>query len=58
MTVVDEDPNGQKLAATATPLQEAMKFLAPLERQAASRVETWLLAFDVALAGSKWIDSH
>lgn len=51
MKVVDEDPNGDKLAATNSPLEEARKFVSHLERQAASRLETWLLSFDVAFAG-------
>lgn len=55
MKIVDEDPKGEKLAATATPLEEARKFVEPLERQAASRIETWLLSFDVAFAGRELI---
>lgn len=55
MKVVDEDPNGEKLAATFTPVAEARKFLGPLEREAGSRLETWCLSFDLAMAGREWL---
>ena len=50
----DEDPKGLALLADPQPLETAYtKYMKPLERMAASRIETWLLSFDLALARSE-----
>ncbi|CEQ41002.1 SPOSA6832_02667, partial [Sporobolomyces salmonicolor] len=46
---VDADPQGLKLLATETPLDDALKFLKPLERARPREVQTWVLSFEVAL---------
>ncbi|GAA5916478.1 hypothetical protein JCM5296_005897 [Sporobolomyces johnsonii] len=46
---VDTDPQGLKLLATETPLDDALKFLKPLERARPREVQTWVLSFEVAL---------
>jgi hypothetical protein len=43
----DEDPDGQKLLKTETPLVDALKVLAPLEKMAAGRIETWSMAYEI-----------
>ncbi|SCV69473.1 BQ2448_2493 [Microbotryum intermedium] len=45
----DEDPMGEKLLADKEPLQAALKFLKPLEKEAASLVETWVLSYQVSI---------
>lgn len=44
---VDEDPNGVKLAETAEPMTDAMKFLSPLLEFAPKLLEGQLLGFEV-----------
>ena len=43
----DDDPKGEALAKTDKPLEEAVKFLKPLQELSPSLLETQLLAFDV-----------
>ena len=43
----DEDPRGEKLVKTDQPLEEAVKFLKPLQEFSPTLIETQLLAFDV-----------
>lgn len=43
----DPDPNGEKLARTKTPLDDAAKLLEPLLRHAGAHLETHALAFEV-----------
>ena len=43
----DDDPKGEALAKTDRPLEEALKFLKPLQELSPSLLETQLLAFDV-----------
>jgi len=43
----DEDPKGEKLVKTDKPLEEAVKFLKPLQEFSPNVIETQLLAFDV-----------
>jgi peptide alpha-N-acetyltransferase len=50
---VDEDPNGEKLAATKTPLEDALKFLNPLLEFSPKLVEGQLLGFEVQLRRGK-----
>jgi peptide alpha-N-acetyltransferase len=48
----DEDPNGQTLAATADPLGEAMKFLAPLLQFSQKNVQAQIAGFEVYMRRS------
>jgi peptide alpha-N-acetyltransferase len=43
----DEDPKGEQLVKTDKPLEEAVKFLKPLQELSPKLLETQLLAFDV-----------
>ena len=43
----DDDPKGEALVKTEKPLEEALKFLKPLQELSPSLLETQLLAFDV-----------
>ena len=43
----DDDPMGEALVKTDKPLEEALKFLKPLQELSPSLLETQLLAFDV-----------
>jgi len=43
----DDDPKGEMLAKTEKPLEEAVKFLKPLQELCPRLLETQLLAFDV-----------
>lgn len=45
--VPDEDPNGEKLLKTETPLDDALKVWKPLEKLARSRIEVWTTGFDL-----------
>jgi len=49
----DKDPNGELLAKTKTPLDEAMKFLRPLLVLCPNRVTPSLLAFEIYLRKEK-----
>lgn len=49
----DEDPDGEKLAATEDPIGEAAKIVAMLLEHAPSHIETHLLAFDVYMRMGK-----
>lgn len=49
---VDEDPNGAKLAATADPLGEATKFLAPLLQFSPKNIEAQIAGFEVYIRRS------
>lgn len=51
--VVDEDPKGEKLAATEQPLEDAMKLLLPLQQLNSPNVEIWTMTFDVAYRQSE-----
>lgn len=43
----DEDPKGEILVKTDKPLEEAVKFLKPLQELSPTLLQTQLLAFDV-----------
>jgi N-alpha-acetyltransferase 15/16, NatA auxiliary subunit len=43
----DEDPKGESLVKTDKPLEEAVKFLKPLQELSPSLLQTQLLAFEV-----------
>jgi N-alpha-acetyltransferase 15/16, NatA auxiliary subunit len=43
----DDDPNGEQLVKTDKPLDDALKFLKPLQELSPTLLETQLLAFDV-----------
>jgi len=43
----DDDPKGELLVKTDKPLEDAIKFLKPLQELSASLIETQILAFDV-----------
>lgn len=50
---VDEDPEGLKLAATADPMQDAMKFLNPLLEFGPKNIDAQLAGFEVFMRKSK-----
>jgi len=43
----DDDPKGELLVKTDKPLEDAIKFLKPLQELSPSLIETQILAFDV-----------
>ena len=49
----DDDPLGQKLAQTADPMADAMKFLNPLLEQSPLRLEAQTLGFEVFMQRSE-----
>ncbi|KAF7562050.1 hypothetical protein G7046_g2097 [Stylonectria norvegica] len=51
----DEDPLGLKLAATADPLGEAMKFVAPLLQFSPKNIEAQLAGFEVYILRKKYV---
>lgn len=55
--VVDLDPRGDELLQTKTPLEEALKFLKPLEKAASANIGTWVLSFEVAIRREKYLQA-
>ena len=51
----DDDPKGELLVKTDKPLEEAVKFLKPLQELSPTLLETHLLAFDVHFRRGKFI---
>jgi hypothetical protein len=51
----DEDPNGDTLAATKTPLEDALKFLRILQESSSSDPDVWLLSYKVATRRSEFL---
>ncbi|SCZ97206.1 BZ3500_MvSof-1268-A1-R1_Chr4-2g07060 [Microbotryum saponariae] len=51
----DQDPLGEKLLENKEPLQAALKFLKPLEKEAAGLVETWVLSYQVSIRRGKYL---
>ncbi|KAF8940408.1 N-alpha-acetyltransferase 16, NatA auxiliary subunit [Haplosporangium gracile] len=49
----DEDPEGTKYTKCEDPLGEALKFLQPLQQLAATRIETYLMAFEIYVRKNK-----
>lgn len=50
----DDDPNGVKLAATADPLGDAMKFLGPILQFSPKNIEGQIAGFEVYIRRSKF----
>ncbi|KAG0000692.1 N-alpha-acetyltransferase 16, NatA auxiliary subunit [Entomortierella chlamydospora] len=50
---VDEDPDGLKYTKAEDPIGEALKLLKPLQEQAAERIETHLMGFDLYIRKNK-----
>ena len=50
--VPDEDPLGEKLLKTETPLEDAQKLWRPLEKLAGRRMETWTVGYDIHIRRS------
>lgn len=50
----DEDPNGLKLAATNTPLEDAMKFLVPMLQFSPKNIDGQIAGFDVYIRRSEF----
>ncbi|KZV98700.1 N-terminal acetyltransferase A, auxiliary subunit [Exidia glandulosa HHB12029] len=51
-----DDPEGAKLLATATPLDEAAKILRPLEKLV-DRADVWAVFYDVAVRRQKYLQA-
>ncbi|RAL65080.1 hypothetical protein DID88_001187 [Monilinia fructigena] len=51
----DDDPNGEKLAATTEPLNDAMKFLTPLLQFSPKNIDAQILGFEVFLRRQKYL---
>jgi hypothetical protein len=51
----DEDVDGEIAFAALQPLVEAQRYLTVLQKMAASRIETWLLTFEVAYREKNWL---
>ncbi|PQE06378.1 putative NMDA receptor-regulated 1 protein [Rutstroemia sp. NJR-2017a WRK4] len=51
----DDDPNGEKLAATTEPLNDAMKFLTPLLQFSPNNIEAQALGFEVYMRRKKYL---
>jgi len=54
----DEDPKGETLVKTDKPLEEAVKFLKPLQELSPTLLQTQLLAFDVHVRRGISYDRH
>ncbi|KAK4052800.1 hypothetical protein OIV83_002087 [Microbotryomycetes sp. JL201] len=55
--VVDEDPWGTKLLKTTEPLEEALKIVKPLQKEAPQEIITWILTFRIAARQSKYLQA-
>ncbi|KAK4688996.1 N-alpha-acetyltransferase 15/16, NatA auxiliary subunit, partial [Tremellales sp. Uapishka_1] len=53
----DEDPHGQKLLKTETPLEDALRLWKPLERLASARIETWIAGYDIAIRNKLYLQA-
>lgn len=53
ITPKDDDPEGLKLLATTTPLEQAAKLLLPLHSLRSQSLDTWLVSYDVAVRRGK-----
>ncbi|KAM3071346.1 hypothetical protein ACMFMG_008938 [Clarireedia jacksonii] len=51
----DDDPNGEKLAATTEPMTDAMKFLTPLLQFSPNNIEAQVLGFEVYMRRKKYL---
>ncbi|KAM7189518.1 N-alpha-acetyltransferase 15, NatA auxiliary subunit [Rhypophila sp. PSN 637] len=51
----DDDPNGLKLAATSTPLEDAMKFLGPVLEFNPKNIDGQIAGFDVYIRRKKYL---
>jgi N-alpha-acetyltransferase 15/16, NatA auxiliary subunit len=51
----DEDPDGKEAFKAFEPLKDTEKYLTLLQKHASSKIETWLLSFEVALRGKNWL---
>ncbi|KAM7211676.1 N-alpha-acetyltransferase 15, NatA auxiliary subunit [Rhypophila decipiens] len=51
----DDDPNGLKLAATSTPLEDAMKFLGPVLEFNPKNIDGQIVGFDVYIRRKKYL---
>ncbi|CAI2168319.1 5145_t:CDS:10 [Funneliformis geosporum] len=51
----DDDPEGEKLLKVEDPLDEAFKFLQPLQTLASQRIETQLLGFEYYIRKKKYL---
>lgn len=52
----DDDPDGIKLLKSETPLDDALKLWAPLEKLAGKRIETWLSGFEIYIRKGELCD--
>lgn len=50
--VPDEDPLGEKLLTTETPLEDALKLWQPLEKMASRRVDVWTKGYEIYIRRS------
>lgn len=51
----DQDPRGEKLLKTETPLDDGLKLWARLQQNHASRIETWLAGFELHLRKEQYL---
>lgn len=51
--VPDEDPLGQTLLKTETPLEDALKLWRHLEKMANKRVDVWTTGYDIFVRRSR-----
>ncbi|KAG0166624.1 hypothetical protein DFQ28_007067 [Apophysomyces sp. BC1034] len=52
---VDQDPNGEQYLTTTTPLEDALRFVEPLQTVAPNLVDTYALGFEIYIRQSKWV---
>ncbi|KAM0786902.1 hypothetical protein ACM66B_002326 [Microbotryomycetes sp. NB124-2] len=55
--VVDEDPWGTKLLKTSKPLEDALKIVKPLQREAPQEAITWVLTYKIAARQGKYLQA-
>ncbi|KAG5519500.1 hypothetical protein PMAC_002128 [Pneumocystis sp. 'macacae'] len=54
---IDDDPNGNKLIQTENPLQEALKFLLPLQLLDLNNIHIYIMEFEVYFRQEKYLQA-
>ncbi|CCJ30407.1 unnamed protein product [Pneumocystis jirovecii] len=54
---IDDDPNGNKLLQTENPLQEAIRFLSPLQSLNLSNIHIYIMEFEIYFRQGKYLQA-
>ncbi|EIW67336.1 hypothetical protein M231_02521 [Tremella mesenterica] len=53
--IPDDDPTGEKLLKTETPLEDALKIWKPLEKFGNERIEVWTMGYEIYIRKKMWL---